>query len=348
MARISIADEFLDKQKKKSKPQGLVPFREGPAPQESERPKGLVPLRDEPKPQAEVPTTPAPTAQPALIAKAKQATKKDAKKASKAIDTLQEGLTGEKPTKETKLSDEMKTALIGGLPLLIGGLLGGEEGLAVGAQAGLSGVKELQRGEAAKAEAEQEEAELQAKKDIEAEKIAVQREAIASKERIDRVGKATKLLGLKQQSAQEIQKRTVPGVGVALSDSDAEKLKEKKIVIDNVTDGIDRLTAIGDRSLASLSPEQRTAAQTEVQALIGQLRIPLTGPGPLTDSEREFMEEIIGNPTKIFSMSSNEMVKLDTIKNKFITDFENERKVRTVEGLSQSKIQEELQRRGLR
>jgi len=290
------------------------------------------------------------TGRPALIEKAfakKQSpvskakpTKKEVRKTDKAIDSLQEGLTGKKVTEENKLSDGAKLAFIGLIPTLLGGLLGGEEGLGIGAEAAIKGVSTFQKGK-------KDEAALALKQETEEEKIAVQREAIESKEKIAGIQRSMKLIGLKQASDTDILKRSVPGVGTALNEKDSQILKEKQIILSNVTDGIDRLTVIGKRNLSSLSPEQRVAAQTEVQALIGQLRIPLTGPGPLTDSEREFMEDLIGNPSKFFALSSNEQVKLDTIKNKFVSDFENERKTRTVEGLQQSKIQEELKRRGL-
>ena len=114
----------------------------------------------------------------------KKSLNRDTKKVSKSLDKLQEGLTGEKTTKSNKMSESMKMALVGGLPLLIGGLFGGEDGLQAGAKASMVGVKELQRGQAAEGAAKQEADELQAQKDIEGEKVAVDREKIASQERI--------------------------------------------------------------------------------------------------------------------------------------------------------------------
>ena len=271
-------------------------------------------------------------AQPLERAKNKKASKKDTKKVSKAIDDLNEGATG----KKGKLSESAKIAFMGLLPTLIGGVIGGEEGLGIGARAGIKGVESL---EASKAAA--------AKQDIEQQKIDVEREKFETKTRNDQLNRSLSLMKLKRLSDEDIRKRVVPGVGTALAEKDSQILKEKKTVLDNVTDGIDRLTALGAKNLASLSPEQRTAAQTEVQSLIGQLRIPLTGPGPLTDTEREFMESIIGNPTKIFSLSSNEQVKLDVIKSKFLSDFANETDLRTIEGKHKADILAEIKRRGI-
>ncbi len=129
----------IQKRKKKKPAEGLVPFREGFAPQESDLPAGDVPLATGLTPQEDVPTEPLPskTSQPALI---KRSLKKGAKKADKALDDLQEGITGKKTTDSNKMSDDMKTALLAGLPILIGGLLGGEEGLGAGAEAAQVGL----------------------------------------------------------------------------------------------------------------------------------------------------------------------------------------------------------------
>lgn len=337
---------------------GLIPFKEGMAASSEEAIEndqtnevlksmaGLPSKEEINTPQVVKQDAPQePTSKmPALI---QRSLKKDTVKTSKALDQLQEGVTGEKVDKSNKMSDDMKTALLAGLPILLGGLLGGSDGLGAGADAAISGLKAKTAAEREAAKNELAQKKIDADTVAQKEGIAVQREAIASKERIAGVNRSAKLLGLKQQSEQKILENTVPNVGVALNDKDAQILKEKKITLDNVTQGIDRLNEIGNRNLASLSPEQRTAANTELQSLIGQLRIPLTGPGPMTDTEREFVEGIIGNPTKIFSLSSNEKVKLDTIRSKFIGDFKNEADSRTIEGLQRSKIKEELKRRGL-
>jgi len=51
-------------------------------------------------------------------------------------------------------------------------------------------------------------------------------------------------------------------------------------------------------------------------ALKGQLRLPYLGPGAMTDSEREMLDEIIGDPTVIFSVESANRAKLQTIIDK--------------------------------
>lgn len=135
-------EETKRKKVKETKLPGLVPFRDGFAPQESELPEGKVPLAEgfvaqEDVPQEALPEEAPKDGQPALI---KRSIAKGTKKTSKALDDLQEGITGEKTNKDNKMSDDMKTALLAGLPILIGGLIGGEDGLGAGAEAAQVGL----------------------------------------------------------------------------------------------------------------------------------------------------------------------------------------------------------------
>lgn len=61
--------------------------------------------------------------------------------------------------------------------------------------------------------------------------------------------------------------------------------------------------------------EDRARVQTKIATLVGALRLPITGPGPLTDTEREFLMETIGDPSKFFSLKANQMAKLNEIQN---------------------------------
>jgi len=70
-----------------------------------------------------------------------------------------------------------------------------------------------------------------------------------------------------------------------------------------------------------LSPKDRAAAEMEVQALVGALRLPFTGPGILNIEERKVLEGLIGNPTKLFSYTPLEQAKLLNIKHKLNSDM---------------------------
>lgn len=62
-----------------------------------------------------------------------------------------------------------------------------------------------------------------------------------------------------------------------------------------------------------LSRERVGKAQGLAIALTGQLRLPYMGPGALTDQERQVLESISGDPTKLFSLASSNKAKLQTI-----------------------------------
>jgi hypothetical protein len=64
----------------------------------------------------------------------------------------------------------------------------------------------------------------------------------------------------------------------------------------------------------------RGAAQTIRQGLIGFLRLPYLGPGVITDAERELMENMIAaSPVEILTLASTNEAKLQQIRDKVIT-----------------------------
>lgn len=60
--------------------------------------------------------------------------------------------------------------------------------------------------------------------------------------------------------------------------------------------------------------EDKARVQTKIATMIGALRLPITGPGPLTDTERTFLIETIGDPSKFFTLKQNEMARLSEIQ----------------------------------
>lgn len=77
-----------------------------------------------------------------------------------------------------------------------------------------------------------------------------------------------------------------------------------------------------NKNIAKLPLSQLKAEiQTEIAGLLGQLRLSFTGPGALTDKERESLKEAIGDPTKIFSIPANSLAKLGAIKSKLERDI---------------------------
>lgn len=60
--------------------------------------------------------------------------------------------------------------------------------------------------------------------------------------------------------------------------------------------------------------KDKAIANQKADMLIGKLRLAITGPGPLTEPERKFIGEIIGNPTDIFSFYRNQKARVDELK----------------------------------
>lgn len=78
--------------------------------------------------------------------------------------------------------------------------------------------------------------------------------------------------------------------------------------------GINRLLEINEVNGKSFSPSLRAESETIQKSLVGLLRQPITGPGAMSDGERQMLEDIIANPTDLFSLDSTNKVKLKKLK----------------------------------
>lgn len=118
---------------------------------------------------------------------------------------------------------------------------------------------------------------------------------------------------------------TVDGYdGAAKTESEAKDFRKDQTEMGNVIEGINEVRRLGKEYLGKnwatdpLKKRQlQELARQQVGMIVGALRIPITGPGAMTDSEREFIGELNGNPTKIFSLSADEFAKLDSMERKF-------------------------------
>jgi hypothetical protein len=119
--------------------------------------------------------------------------------------------------------------------------------------------------------------------------------------------------------------RFSPGYGLAFDPKAKTKFDELSMSVGPAISGVERLQEIG-RKGSKMSPSDYVRAQTELRTLAGSLRLPITGPGALTDDERKFLLDTIGNPQKILSFKPLEMVRLDTIKNKLTKDLDQQAK----------------------
>lgn len=95
---------------------------------------------------------------------------------------------------------------------------------------------------------------------------------------------------------------TLPSGNMAFANSKGAAEDLRKYVAESeaaqriMADMKDRYKAIG-AARAKFNPEDIRYIKQQVQTLIGKLRLPLTGPGVLTDTEVERLEKTIGDPT---------------------------------------------------
>lgn len=88
--------------------------------------------------------------------------------------------------------------------------------------------------------------------------------------------------------------------------------------IQDLTKGFNKITDL----------TKRAEIQTELAAVLGALRIPITGPGILTESERQdILNKVIGNPNAIMELSSIMRHKLKTTLNKLRIDLADRGKI---------------------
>ena len=130
--------------------------------------------------------------------------------------------------------------------------------------------------------------------------------------------------------AQELSSKFVPDMGFALTEKDADALKSLKATVDTARDGLSHLSAISAVPGKSLSLEMRAQADTIAQSLVGLLRAPITGPGAMSDGERKMLNDIVANPTKVFSLDSTTKTRLQTLSSRLGKSLEMEAKARGI------------------
>ncbi len=123
----------------------------------------------------------------------------------------------------------------------------------------------------------------------------------------------------------EVRERSMPAdsgwQGMANTKENAQKFAEKTLEVTPAIASIDRINAITKDFNKITDLEKRAQLTTEVAVLVGALRLPITGPGILTDSEREMLSNIIGDPTQITSLPSLQKMKMQQIRKKLESDL---------------------------
>ena len=107
--------------------------------------------------------------------------------------------------------------------------------------------------------------------------------------------------------------------GTAPTEKEAIEFRAAAADAETAKKGIAELKKFTDGAfLKSLTPEQKAQAETQIGVLMGTIGKPIFG--SLTESDREFMQTIIANPTKVFSLSSSDKARLNTL-DKYVNSY---------------------------
>lgn len=102
--------------------------------------------------------------------------------------------------------------------------------------------------------------------------------------------------------------------GIAYDDTTARKIREKVGEVETGREALDKLISIAEKSRGQkLSPELNAQVQTLLGMVKGKLKTQLVGPGAVSDGEWKRIDQVIADPSKIFSLG-NEGLKLREIK----------------------------------
>lgn len=120
----------------------------------------------------------------------------------------------------------------------------------------------------------------------------------------------------RQKYADEVQARTIPGLGIAPSAETAKEMRSLQSAYDQVNTGVTRLLEILDTPGKRTNLDLRAEANTITGMLTGALRVPITGPGAFSDSERAMIEKIVQNPTSLWGLDSTKRKALETLRSR--------------------------------
>lgn len=125
------------------------------------------------------------------------------------------------------------------------------------------------------------------------------------------------------EMAKDYRSRAVPGLGFANDLSGAKDLREMQATTKTVSQGIKRLREIASIPGKSISPELSKEAESIRTQMIGRLRVPLTGPGAMSEGERMLLEKAIPDVTAIFSMDNRNQKALETLNKGVLNGYRN-------------------------
>ncbi len=133
------------------------------------------------------------------------------------------------------------------------------------------------------------------------------------------------------KASREARELAIPGLGFANSAEGAKGLREMGTTVNTVASSIDRLKKITKTAGKSMSPQLRAEADTIRSMLIGQLRVPITGPGAMSEGERELLERSVPDVTAFAALDTSTIKRLDTIKAKVMNQYRNQAQINGID-----------------
>jgi hypothetical protein len=116
------------------------------------------------------------------------------------------------------------------------------------------------------------------------------------------------------ESNQKKQEAFVPGFSqFATTKEGAAKLNQLVADTESAKDGIRSLMGLVGKSGKSINPDLIAEAGTTAAMLKGSLRTLLVGPGAVSEGERKLIDEVVADPTKIFSLDDSNKKRLTTL-----------------------------------
>jgi hypothetical protein len=250
---------------------------------------------------------------------------------------------------KASVADNFTNALMHFLPLAAGSLIGGLD-VGIAAQEGANKAMASEADAAlAKSKADTERLAAESDASFKEKSIALKEKEMAQDAYLKRLELSQKVHDAGIKSREEAEKRFVGsnqfGNFTALTDSEAPKLREEVANSDTIVTKLDDLYGMTE-GISALDRERRAIVEQNINTLVGDLRLALTGPGPLTDTERDFVKDIIGNPSKIMSLESVERTRLKNLSGTIRQKMSTKLRSSTVEGMASLKAEQELKRRG--
>lgn len=105
----------------------------------------------------------------------------------------------------------------------------------------------------------------------------------------------------------------VPGLGMARTKEEAKDIRSSQADANDAMAIIDQIKELGTN--VSIFDRGKVGKINQLKTVLaGKLRLPLTGPGAMTEDEFQRLISNIGDPSAVFGTEANEKAKLDQLK----------------------------------